>query len=269
MTTRTRKANKAWPAVLERRTDLGVPAVAQARINELHQLARDLLHTHEETLRFISRELHDNIVQVITAACTRLTAAGKDDVPGDVGAELRLIRSELEKTLEDLRSLSREVRPAPVDHVGLAAVLENHADAFRERNGIPLRVELRSTALDRLTHSQATALFRIVQEALQNIEKHSGAKTASISLREDAGRLLLSVADDGRSFGAEEVTEAQKHGRLGLFSMRERAEMLGGTLTIENRPGRGTTITASVPLPAANGGKKAAAKHEKDPHPHR
>jgi signal transduction histidine kinase len=267
MTTRTRKSNKGWPAALERRTNLGVPAAAQARINELHQLARDLLHTHEETLRFISRELHDNIVQVITAACTRLSAAGQDDVPEDVGSELRVIRSELEKTLEDLRALSRQVRPAPVDHVGLAAVIESHAEAFRERSGIPLRVELRSEAIDRLTHSRATALFRIVQEALHNIEKHSGARTAGVALRDEAGRLVLVVSDDGRSFGADEVTEAQKHGRLGLFSMRERAEMLGGTLAIDTRPGHGTTITASIPL--AGGPDPHAAKHEKNPHPHR
>lgn len=264
MTTRTRKANKAWPAVLERRTNLGIPAVAQARIDELHQLARDLLQAHEETLRFISRELHDNIVQVITAACTRLTLAGKEAVTDEVGRELALIRSELEKTLDDLRSLSRHVRPAPVDHIGLATVLETHADAFRERSGIPLRVELRTNSLNHLTHGQATAMFRIVQEALQNIEKHSAAKTASISLREDEGRLLLVITDDGRSFGANEVTEAQKHGRLGLFSMRERAEMLGGTMQIDARPGKGTTITAAVPLPAANGAKGGAQRNEKD-----
>lgn len=107
-------------------------------------------------------------------------------------------------------------------------------------------------------------MFRIVQEALQNIEKHAAAKTASISLREDEGRLLLVIADDGRSFGANEVTEAQKHGRLGLFSMRERAEMLGGTMQIDARPGKGTTITAAVPLPAATGAKGGAQRNEKD-----
>ncbi len=248
-TSRAQKSSGPWPVALERRRDLDVPSAVGERIHELEELACKLIRTHEERQRFISSELHDNIAQGLLAATARLELLAKTKLPASARLELAKIRADLETTLNDLRTLSRKMRPDTVDHLGLAAVLENHSRSFRERTSIGLELEIAVKSLDHLAGEQVAGLFRIAQEALHNVEKHSAATQARIKLHKAGGHLLLEIADNGKSFGPEHVRQAQVRGRIGLFSMRERAKMLGGNLTIDTRPGYGTTVCAAIPLP--------------------
>jgi signal transduction histidine kinase len=238
-----------WPAALERRTAPSLPDFAAKQIKELHDLTRKLMRARDEQQRLISRELHDNVAQVLAAAANRIELAGEEDLPAAVKRELEAVRVELEKTLDEVGALSRQLRPGRVELLGLAAALEKHAEAFRERIKLDLQVDCCPVAGDLLTGEQATNLFRIAQEALTNIEKHAEATAAALKLSHHQGEVRLEVVDNGRSFDVAQVNEAQTAGRLGLLGMRERAHMLGGTLCIEAAPGNGTTVTAVVPVP--------------------
>lgn len=245
------KGGEPWPAALERRRASIAPDSAAKQIKELHQFARKLLMARDEQQRFISRELHDNVAQVLAAVTNRLELAGEEDLPAAVKRELESARVDLAKMLDEVSSLSRQLRPGHVELLGLATALERHAEAFRHRIKFNLHVDCCAAAGDLLTGAQSAHLFRIAQEALTNIEKHAAATAASLKLHHHEGEVRLEVADNGRSFNAAQVHEAQNAGRLGLLGMRERAHMLGGTLCIEAVPGNGTKVVAAVPVPAA------------------
>jgi len=238
------------PLVLERRKIPPSPSEVALHIRELERLAQRLIESGEEQQQVISRELHDNIAQVLAAAANRISLAKDEKIPAWLRQELTDLRDQLKCALADVRTLARDMRPALLDHFGLVAALEKHAEAFRERTRMTLDVKLQPVAVDFLNSDDLTHLFRLTQEALQNIEEHSGAGRAWIRLHHHDGHVLLEIGDDGCSFDAERITEAQADGHLGLLGMRERAELLGGQLHLEAKPGRGTTIRVKVP-PAA------------------
>ena len=227
-------ANDADPA-----TESDLPA--------LRLLARELLRVQEEQRHALSRELHDNIAQLLSATTTRIALARRNVRSNALRKELAEVRKALETVLQEVGDLSRSLRPSLLDQVGLPAAIEKHAAAFRERVKLDLTVECDVPSADELDGDRATNLFRIVQEALHNIEKHARATAARIHLLEDDKLLRLEIADNGCSFHPDRANEAQKNGHLGLVSMRERAEMLGGTLEIHAEPGNGTTVRAAVP----------------------
>lgn len=237
----------AYPAALERRRTLGAAPAAEARINELHLLTRQLLRAHEETQQSVSSEIHDNIVQVLSAAIVRLALLAQERLPAKVRRDLLALRSDLERTLAELRDLAKSMRPAPVGHLGLIAALQRIAKDFRRRSGIKLQLEVKSGAWRGLDDEQATGFLRIAQEALHNVEKHSRATEARLRLTAGPTGACLEVSDNGRSFSPGKVSRAQARGRIGLFSIHERAALLGGEVQFEARPGRGTTVTVTVP----------------------
>ena len=151
--------------------------------------------------------------------------------------------------LSDVRTLARELRPALLDHFGFAAAIKKHADDFRQRTRLTLDLHLQPETVSFLDTDDLTHLFRLTQEALRNIEEHSRANRAWIRLHDNDGCLHLEIGDDGCSFTPERVTEAQADGHLGLLSMRERAELLGGTFHLDGEPQRGTVIRVIIPFP--------------------
>jgi len=214
----------------------------------LRTLAQELLRLHEEQRHALSRELHDNIAQCLSAATNRIALARSVTHSKKLQRELAMVRGELEQTLDAVGALSRTLRPALLDCESLAQAIERHASAFRERVKMSLQVDCHLPSADRLDGERATGLFRIAQEALHNIEKHAQATEAQLKLLEHDGNICLEISDNGRSFHPDHTNEARKNGRLGLASMRERAEMLGGTLEIHAEPGNGTTVKAAVPV---------------------
>jgi len=222
-------------------------ATADADLPTLQLLARKLLQLQEEQRHMLSRELHDNIAQLLSVTTNRIALAGQQATSKELQHELAEVRQTLETVLQEVGTLSRQLRPCLLDQAGLAAALEKHAAAFRERVKLDLTVDCRASAANGLKGERASNIFRIAQEALHNIEKHARATSARIALLERDGQICLEVADNGCSFHPDRAVEARQNGHLGLVGMRERAEMLGGALEVEAKPGQGTVVRVVMP----------------------
>lgn len=214
----------------------------------LRSLARELLHLQEEQRHALSRELHDNIAQLLSAATSRIALAHRNARSEKLRQDLGAARSSLETVIREVGELSRTLRPSLLDGAGLAAAIENHAAALRNRVDHDLEIRCQMSLDTPMDGDCATNLFRIVQEALHNIEKHAGATEVRIALCERDARITLEVEDNGCSFHEDCANEARRDGRFGLISMRQRAEMLGGTLEVLARAGSGTVVRAIVPI---------------------
>jgi signal transduction histidine kinase len=156
------------------------------------------------------------------------------------------LRAEIGEALERIRRFARGLRPPALDELGLVPALESHARAISEAGGIPVRVE--AEPVEKMLTAQAElALYRIAQEAISNAVRHSGAEHIQLRIAGSAGVVAVTVTDDGRGFDVEEVLEGEARG-LGLFGMQERAAYVGGRVSIQSRPGRGTEVRAEVPV---------------------
>jgi signal transduction histidine kinase len=209
-------------------------------------LAARLITLQEEVLRSVSRELHDEFGQILTAVGAMLARAERKGLPPDspFRTELSEVREIVHNTIEKMRSLSQMLHPAVIDDDGLAKGLEWYADVFTKQTGITTKVRIHGHAV-RITGQPATNCFRIVQEALNNTAKHSGSKTALVEMSFTGTTLTLTVKDFGRGLPPNKKPEQKG---LGLIAMRERAELLGGTLDIRSDHGEGTTLTLNIPL---------------------
>ncbi len=223
----------------------GFAVRASAAVELSERVQRDALRrvveAQEVERKRLARELHDETGQALTSILLGLKAVedAKDDAEKDAAAaELREL---VVSTLQDVRRLAVELRPKALDDFGLQAALERLAQTFTEQIGIETDVEA-SLGDERLPPEVETALYRLVQEALTNVVKHSRASHVSISLVRKSHSVSAVIEDDGVGF-----TEPSRDG-LGLIGMRERVGLLDGRLDVETRPGAGTTIVAEVPL---------------------
>jgi PAS domain S-box-containing protein len=216
---------------------------------QLRALTGRLQTVREEERVRISREIHDELGQVLTALRMNQTLllegvrAGECDQAGIV-AQLESMQAQVKGALASVRRIATELRPDVLDSLGLAAALEWQAAEFTHRTGIACAVALPPAPLE-VDAARATALFRICQEALTNAARHSGASRVHLELRSAAAVLELSVADDGRGMALD--GEQGVGLSLGILGMRERAAALGGEVAIDSAPGRGTTVTARLP----------------------
>jgi signal transduction histidine kinase len=159
-------------------------------------------------------------------------------------ADLRGVAS---ATLENVRRLALELRPSVLDDLGLVAALRRYAGDYSARFKIPVEVQIVGLDGRRLAPAVETALYRIVQEALTNIAKYARATHVSVLLERREGQLNAIIEDNGCGFDAEQVLRAgATENRLGLYGMRERAELIGGTLTVESQTGCGTTVYVRI-----------------------
>ena len=241
--------SQTYPLTLDRRQAGNPTEEAVTQIRNLEQLAQTLIEAREQEQQDLSRELHDNVAQVLSAATARISLAQDEKIPAWLRKELLDLRNQLKHALEDVRHLARDLRPAILDHLGLQATLEKHAEAFRQRTSIRLEVRIDSAAVGAFDQHHLTHLFRLTQEGLQNIEDHSGADQAWITFTPQEDGLLLQIQDNGCGFSPERVIEAQADGHLGLLGMRERAELLDGNFFLQSEPENGTSIRVYVPPP--------------------
>ena len=213
------------------------------------ELQRRLVNAHEEERRRISRELHDEAGQQITAFMLSLKSLESDLSPGPATIKLRELRDAAEHLGHDIHELASQLRPITLD-LGLLKALGGYLDAWGERSGI--RVDFASAWFDdpRLPDAIEATLFRIVQEALNNVFKHASASTVSVNLERRRERVIVVVEDDGAGFDAESLAAGDR-AHIGIAGMRERAANVGGVLTMESRPGSGTTVRAQLPSPAS------------------
>jgi len=225
----------------------------QARLREnlqfyLEQITRAQEHERER----IARELHDDTVQSLLLIAQRLDHLGscrRLDAAGRTAEELKL-RAEVLQTLANLRRLTQDLRPRILDDLGLVPALEWLADDLVDQCKVQASVDVKNS-LPELSQEAQLLLFRIAQEALRNVGKHSAAKRASISLRPYDNRVEMTITDDGKGFvPPKDISDLAVMGKLGLLGMYERARLLGGSFHIRSEPGQGTTV--AVELPAAN-----------------
>ena len=209
-------------------------------------LAARLITVQEEVLRSVSRELHDEFGQILTAVGTMLARAERKGLPPDspFRTELTEVRQITHATLEKMRSLSQMLHPSVIDDYGLVKGIEWYVGVFEKQTGIETTAVVEGVA-ERITGQTATHCFRIVQESLNNAAKHSGAKRAEVEMVFGADRLTVTIMDFGK--GLKENKENVKRG-LGLIAMRERAALLGGRLEVHSTPGAGTTVVLTMPL---------------------
>jgi PAS domain S-box-containing protein len=215
----------------------------------LRDLSRHLIRAHEDERALLARELHDDVTQRLAVLAIDVGRA-ELDAPGGAQAEvMRSVRAELVRLSEDIHSLAYQLHPSVLEELGLVEALRAECER-RARQG-RLAVSMDLDSLPTIAGKEAQlCLFRIAQEALNNVARHSGTFAASVTLRWAEGGLLLAIRDDGVGF--DPVSAREGHS-LGLASMRERVNLVNGTLDIETAPGRGTTLIAWVPLHAVEG----------------
>jgi PAS domain S-box-containing protein len=210
----------------------------------LRALSRRLVQAEETERRRIARELHDQVGQNLSALNINL-----DIVMGrleDAALKRRMEDSLklVDGTLQSIETVMAELRPPLLDEYGLGAALAWYAEEYAQRTGIRVTVDKARDPGKGLRPETAVALFRIAQEALNNVAKHAGAKLVRIGLSREGEEMNLSITDDGRGFDAAQA----RLGRWGMTTMRERAEAAGGRFLIDSVPGKGTTVRAAVPL---------------------
>jgi PAS domain S-box-containing protein len=217
----------------------------------LHQLSKRLLQLQDEERRRIGRELHDVLAQSVMAVNLDLAQVARSSVPLDKKARqaLSAARSMLGEMSREIRTLSYTLHPPVLDELGLALAIQEYATGFSERSGIALKVDIQAD-FGRLTQEAETALFRIVQECLSNIQRHSGSKAATIRLSGFTDRIELLVSDQGRGMSQIKVDRRGNAGTslgVGILGMRERMVQLGGRLEVESGS-LGTTVRATIPV---------------------
>jgi len=217
----------------------------QSREHRLAGLSRRVLHVQELERRAIARELHDEIGQSLTAIKLMLQRHRKADGCRDT-ATIDELMTVADRTLQQVRGLSLDLRPSMLDHLGLAATLRWYVDREAERAGYVVTYHVDPEGL-RLDAQHETALFRIAQEALTNVARHANATRVDVVLTSNGRETELSIRDDGRGFDIAAARERGRRGEsLGLLGMDERAVLAGGTLKIQSGPS-GTEVRAVVP----------------------
>lgn len=212
---------------------------------QLHALSQRLMTVQENERLQLSRELHDESGQLLAGLTVQLGLLERDvNDPAAMQARTSELKRTANMIQENLHRLAVNLRPASLDHLGLVTALGQFIQEFSRQNNIKVEFEAVGMGDKRLPIEIETALFRIVQEALTNVALHAQATRVDVLITRTNRRVSAIVEDDGVGFvAASTVTEEQ----LGLFGMRERVEMLGGTFTIESSPGKGTVIKAEVP----------------------
>lgn len=219
----------------------------------LHQLSARLLRLQDEERRRLGRELHDSLAQSVMAVNLDLAQVTRSSVPLDKSARHALseARKVLREMSREIRTLSYLLHPPVLDELGLASAVKEYAHGFSERSGIVLGIDIPSD-FPRMPEEVEIAFFRIVQESLANIQRHSGSPSGKIRLWNGNGRVQLEISDQGRGIPKNprvEGSTALKTTRLGvgILGMRERMMQLGGTLEVQSDPS-GTTVRATIPF---------------------
>ena len=234
-------------------------AKVRERTADLEELAGRLIHAQEEERSRIGRELHDHISQtlgVLTIRIDQLRAA--PSTPPEVAASLGALRESAAEIASDIHGLSHRLHSSALDYLGLVPAVQKLVNEFATRHGIAIEFSHESMAAP-LPSEVALCLFRITEESLTNIAKHSEAQAARVAIVGAPDGIRLTIEDAG--IGFEPASLAPRAG-LGFVSMRERLRVLRGTVRVDSAPGRGTRIEASVPAASL-----PAAAHESRPVP--
>ena len=236
-----------------------VTDMTEARRTEetLRGFSQRLVQVQEAERERVAFELHGHITQLLCAILVRCETLAQKLPPEDRASrkEARKLRDMIGQAATSVENISRNLRPSVLDHLGLAAVLHTDGTEFAARTGVPLELNCGQLTA-RLPAVAELAFYRILQEALKNVEHHSRARRATVHLTQRGAFVELEINDDGVGFNPDHLTAKGKARRgFGLHSMRERAMAVGGTLNVRSTPGKGTTIMAQVPHGQPDGRK--------------
>jgi PAS domain S-box-containing protein len=222
----------------------------QKMMNEnLRFYLKQATRAQEEERKRISHELHDETIQALVVLSRQLDtlATSTDGVSDEIKRHLEELWEQTDGILQGLRRLSQDLRPAAIDRLGLLPAVQWLAAEVTKHSNIATKVNIIGEE-HRLPEEVAIALFRIIQEALRNIWRHSGATSAEITFEFTQNKTKITVSDNGKGFVlAGKVGELAKQGKLGLVGMQERVQLIGGTISVESEPDKGTTIIVEAP----------------------
>jgi len=222
---------------------------ARAMEDSLRDLSGQVLTAQEEERKRISRDLHDEIGQALTAVNVAV-AMLKKQAAGDPAFERKVTEAEtlLAQSMETVHRFARDLRPALLDHLGLHSALRAHLATFGRQTGIETEL-VSHPALWRVDGQRGEVLFRVAQEALSNVYKHAHATNVKIEFSASGDTLRMEIADNGRAFSVgDNLSRGKRTGRLGLLGMQERLRLIGGTFAIDSVRGRGTRVCVELPL---------------------
>lgn len=216
----------------------------------LQSLSHRLVQVQENERTFVARELHDEAGQALASMLLGLRQLERDaqDAP-KVVAGVRELRQVANDVQENLHRLAMDLRPASLDHLGLVAAVEALAEKLHRQHAVEVQFKALGWNQERVSPEVQVSLYRMAQEALTNVVRHAHATHVDVLLQQNDEGVILTVEDDGAGFDPD---AAQFPGPMGLVGMRERCEMLGGTLVVESSPGVGTTVVAEVPYADSN-----------------
>ena len=220
---------------------------------EREALHRKLLYAQEEERRRIARELHDQMGQNLTALNVGLKSLLDRQSRSGLGNRVQRLQELATQTARDLHRVAVELRPAALDDLGLAKAIRALTEIWSTRHGIDVDLEAGQYEPAGISSEIETTLYRIIQEALNNVAKHSGATRVALVLRRTAGHVQAIIEDDGRGFDARLAPRSGNgRGRLGLLGIQERLGMVGGDFKVESAPGRGATLLVRIPISKAH-----------------
>lgn len=233
------------PALLHARIRGSLASLQEERMALMREQFAQVTAVQEEERQRIARELHDGLVPVLASLSIRLHTVGKrldrDEHPA--AGEIKEMAEQAQATSRDIRRLIRDLRPVALDELGLVPAIRQHLARCEQEHG--LLIDLLADEGQRLAAPMEIALFRIVQEAVNNIIQHAQAQHVCVTLKRAREQVTLQVVDDGQGFDAQ-LPRSGRH--VGLWSMRQRVEQLGGQFEVDSAPGRGTVLTAVIPF---------------------
>lgn len=216
---------------------------------QLEKLLEKALLTQENERKTVAIEIHDSIGQEIVSVLYRAQAFDhllSESRLEEARAEATEIKVALERTIKELRRVLAGLHPHALDELGLTSALHEEVEKFNQETNTKCHFQVEGTPIE-LTSSREAAIYRIVQEALTNIRKHANATEANVQLHFEPGTVSVKVSDNGKGFKLDQTNKGVLIGHLGLLGMKERAEMLGGNLSIASKPRRGTSIILTFP----------------------
>jgi two-component system sensor histidine kinase DegS len=250
----TRQSRQFLPEELELITAIGNQigvAIENARLyDNMRFYARQITRAQENERKRIARELHDDTIQALVALSRRLDALStfSEQLPEPAMRHLKQLRELTTSALRNVRRFIRDMRPPALDHLGLVPTLEGVTTDLTEKEGLEVEFTVEGEKR-RLAPEEELVLFRIAQEALNNVRRHSQASRVAIQMEFYPDGIRMTINDNGQGFKVPERTgDLVATGKLGLIGMYERARLLGGTLLVESEPGKGTTVTVDVPI---------------------
>jgi len=218
---------------------------------EREQLRRKLLHAQEEERRRIARELHDQMGQNLTALNVGLKSLLNRQSRSGLPSRVQRLQELATQTARDLHRVAVELRPAALDDLGLVKAIRALADTWSTHYRIDVDFEARQYESAGISSEIETILYRIIQEALNNVAKHSGATRVALVLRHTADHVHAIIEDNGQGFDARAASQSGNgNGRLGLLGIQERLGLVGGSLKVESPPESGATLIVRIPIPS-------------------